>query len=137
MGLLTLLLPCPLAGMLVVLALPRTAVRAMRLVALVATGLTLVLGLELLRAFDPSQPGLQFQEQLAWIPQLDIFYHVGVDGLNIAMVLLTVLLGFLACMASWTIAERQKEYFVLYLLLEEGMLGTFLAMDLILFSVFS
>ena len=136
MGLLTLLLACPLAGMLLVLVLPRTAVRAIRLVALVATGLTLVLGFELLHAFDPSQPGLQFQERLAWIPQLRIFYHVGIDGLNLSMVLLTVLLGFLACMASWTIAERQKEYFVLYLLLEAGMLGTFLAMDLFLFYVF-
>jgi NADH-quinone oxidoreductase subunit M len=102
----------------------------------VATGLTLVLSLGLLAAFQPSLATIQFEERHLWIPQLNIFYHLGVDGLSLPLVVLTTLLGFLACLASWSITERLKEYFVLYLLLEIGMLGTFLALDLFLFYVF-
>ncbi|MDP3703322.1 MAG: NADH-quinone oxidoreductase subunit M [Candidatus Omnitrophota bacterium] len=127
---------CPLIGMLVILALPRTAVRAIRLVALCATGFALVVGLQLLNGFAPHATAIQFQERLSWIPQLNIFYHVGVDGISMPMILLTVFLGLLACAASWTITERHKEYFALYLLLELGMLGTFVALDLFLFYVF-
>ena len=133
---LSLLLACPLIGMLVILALPRTAVRAIRLVALCATGFALIVGLQVLNGFAPQATAIQFQERLSWIPQLNIFYHVGVDGINLPMILLTVLLGLLACAASWTITERHKEYFALYLLLELGMLGTFLSLDLFLFYVF-
>src|SRR3990167_2528800 len=133
---LSVLLACPLIGMLVILALPRTAVRAIRLVALCATGVALIVGLQLLNGFAPNTTAIQFQERLSWIPQLNIFYHVGVDGISLPMILLTVLLGLLACAASWTITERHKEYFALYLLLEAGMLGTFAALDLFLFYVF-
>jgi NADH-quinone oxidoreductase subunit M len=133
---LTVLLACPLIGMLLILALPKTAVRAIRLVALCATGLAMLISLQLLNGFDPQTVTVQFQERLSWIPQLHIFYHVGVDGVSLPMVLLTALLGFLACAASWTITERHKEYFALYLLLEVGMLGTFVALDLFLFYVF-
>ena len=133
---LSLLLACPLAGMLVILALPKTAVRAIRGVAFVATGMALIIGLQLLQGFQPHVTAIQFQEHVSWIPQLNIYYHLGVDGISMPMVLLTVLLGFLACLASTTIAERHKEYFALYLLLEVGMLGTFLSLDLFLFYVF-
>jgi len=130
------LLLIPLIGMLIVLALPKRADRAIQQVATLATALTLGWSVGLLTAFRPQPAAVQFEERLSWIPQLNIFYHVGVDGLSIPMVLLTALLGFLACLASWSIAERKKEYFVLYLLLEVGMLGTFVAMDLFLFYIF-
>ena len=133
---LTLLLACPLVGMLIVLALPKTAVQAIRLVALLATGAALLVTVELLNAFQPQLANVQFQERLSWIPQLNIFYHLGIDGINLPMIFLTSLLGFLACFASWSITERHKEYYALYLLLEVGMLGTFLALDLFLFYVF-
>ncbi|MBI4343352.1 MAG: NADH-quinone oxidoreductase subunit M [Candidatus Omnitrophica bacterium] len=130
------MLLCPLVGMLVVLALPKRATRLIRLVSLVATGAALVFSAGLLGAFQPGATGLQFIERLPWIPQLRIFYHVGVDGLSLPLVLLTTLLGFLACLASGSIHEREKEYYSLYLLLELGMLGTFVALDLFLFYVF-
>jgi NADH-quinone oxidoreductase subunit M len=133
---LTVLLACPLVGMLLVLALPRTAVRAIRLTALLATGAALLVSLELLNAFRPQVTGLQFIERVPWIPQLNITYFLGVDGISLPLVVLTGLLGFLACVASWSITERHKEYFALYLLLEVGMLGTFVALDLFLFYVF-
>jgi len=132
---LTGLLLIPLLGMLVILLLPKTSEGAIRTVATAATCVTLLLSLKLLTGFAPQQ-GLQFQELHAWIPQLNIAYHLGVDGLSVPMVLLTTLLAFLACLASYGIPERQKEYFILYLLLEVGMLGTFVALDLFLFYVF-
>ena len=133
---LTRVLLCPVVGMLLVLALPRTAVRAIRAVALLATGAAFVVSLKLLFAFRAAEPGLQFVEHLPWIQPLNVFYFLGVDGISLPMVLLTTLLSFLACLASCSISERHKEYFALYLLLEAGMLGTFLALDLVLFYVF-
>ena len=133
---LTLLLACPLVGMLLVLALPKTAIRAIRGVALLATGGALLVSLKMLLDFHPALASMQCQERLAWIPSLRVFYHLGVDGISVPMVLLTTILGFLACLASTSITERQKEYYALYLLLEVGMLGTFLALDLFLFYVF-
>jgi len=130
------LLGIPLLGLITVLLLPRTAVRAIRMVATGATAMTCAATVVLVTAFDPHTAAIQFQERLSWIPPLNIFYHLGVDGLSLSMVALTGLLAFLACLASWSIAERQKEYFVLYLLLEIGMLGTFMALDLFLFYIF-
>ncbi len=130
------LLLLPFLGFIGVLLMPKTSVRSIRRIATVITGLTLILGVSLAATFQPHLTTIQFEERLAWIPQLGVFYHVGVDGLSITMVLLTTLLAFLACLASWSIMERQKEYFALYLLLEVGMLGTFVALDLFLFYVF-
>ncbi len=130
------LLACPLIGLLVLCGVKRTAVTMIRLIALGATGLALMVSLLVLIDFQPALAGIQFQEHRAWIPQLQIFYHLGVDGLSLPMVVLTTLLSFLACVASFSITERHKEYFILYLLLEVGMLGTFLALDLFLFYVF-
>ena len=132
---LTLLLMIPLAGMLVILVLRKSSVQLIRIAALLATGMTFLACLQLLIYFEPAH-GLQFEEQAAWIPQLGVSYHVGIDGLSMPMVLLTTLLGFLACIASFSITERHKEYFSLYLLLEIGMLGTFVSLDLFLFYVF-
>ncbi|MBI2174039.1 MAG: NADH-quinone oxidoreductase subunit M [Candidatus Omnitrophica bacterium] len=134
--LLTSLLACPLLGMLFILVLPKSSVRWIRGVAVVATGAALLVGLKVLGQFQPALASMQFEERASWIPQLNISYYLGIDGLSLPMVLLTVLLGFLACLASFGITQRQKEYFALYLLLEVGMLGTFLALDLFLFYIF-
>jgi len=133
---LTLLLAIPMAGILILMVLPRRSIQAIRIVALSATALTLALGLFIMSQFSINATEIQFVQHLSWIPQLNIFYHVGIDGISLLMVILTTLLGFLACLASWSITERHKEYFILYLLLEIGMLGTFLALDLFLFYVF-
>ncbi len=129
------LLWTPLIGMLVVLCLPGSAVRAIRAVALMATLAALGLSVRALLQFSP-EGGLQWIEHAPWIPPLRVFYHLGIDGISLPMVLLTTLLSVLACLASWSITERHKEYFALYLLLETGMLGTFLSLDLFLFYIF-
>ncbi len=132
---LTWMLACPLVGMLAILCLPKRATALIRNLALLSTGFALILSLQLLGAFQP-QAGIQFQERLSWIPQLNIHYQLGLDGISLPMVLLTTLLSFLACIGSAGIRERQKEYYALYLLLEIGMLGTFVALDLFLFYIF-
>ncbi len=88
------------------------------------------------RRADLSNTGMQFQEKLSWIPQINVWYHLGVDGISIGLIFLTTLLGFLACLASYGINTREKEYFFFYLLLNTGMLGTFMALDLFLFYIF-
>jgi NADH-quinone oxidoreductase subunit M len=133
---LSLLLGCPIMGLLAILALPKTATRLIRSVALATTGMVLLITLQILGMFQSGLPGPQFLERAPWIPQINVFYMVGVDGISLPMVVLTALLGFLACLASASITERQKEYYVLYLLLEVGMLGTFVALDLFLFYIF-
>ncbi len=130
------LLLIPLLGLLLILAMPKTAASSIRKVAIAATALTFLLSVKVLLGFQPQLAAAQFEERLPWIPQLNIAYHLGVDGLSMPMVLLTTLLALLACIASWSIKERHKEYYILYLLLEVGMLGTFLSLDLFLFYIF-
>lgn len=132
---LTVLLSVPVVGILVLFLLPRNSIRAIRWVALATTVVAFIISLEILHQFAPGA-GIQFQQRLEWIPQMNIFYHVGLDGISMPMVLLTTILSLVACLASWSIAERHKEYFILYLLLELGLLGTFVALDLFLFYIF-
>ena len=126
----------PMCGAALVLLTPATNVRQLRAIATVATAGVLLMALQLLRLFQPGLAGLQLEQHAAWIPPISASYHIGVDGISLPLVLLTALLGFLACLASYGIKERQKEYFFLYLLLQTGLLGTFVALDLFLFYVF-
>ena len=71
-----------------------------------------------------------------WIPYFDIQYYLGLDGINLAMLLLSAFVGVLACLASWGIDRKIKAYFGLYLLLLSSLMGVFLALDLVLFYVF-
>lgn len=126
----------PLAGMLAILLTPKGQERGVRLTATAITAIVFGLSLLLLISFQTTTGAMQFQERVLWIPQLNVYYHLGVDGVSILMVFATGLLSFLACLASWGIKERVKEYFALYLLLVTGMMGTFLALDLFLFYIF-
>lgn len=80
---------------------------------------------------------MQFEESAAWIPSMGIRYHVGIDGISLFLVLLATFLTPIAILSSWnSINERVKEYHVFMLLLETGMIGVFVALDLFLFYVF-
>ncbi len=133
---LTSLIFLPLAGMILIMITPHNQHRFIRVVATAVTGLIFLVTVKLLFAFNLSSGNMQFAERVEWIPQLNVFYHLGIDGISLLMIFATGLLSFLACVASFGIKERVKEYFVLYLLLETGMLGTFLALDLFLFYIF-
>lgn len=126
----------PLVGMIVVLMLPRNQPALVRWTSVVATGIPLVLGIILFMNFDRANAGVQFVERVAWIPMFNIEYYMGIDGLSIPMVLLTVLLSFLCVFASWDITDAVKGYYAMFLFLEAGMLGVFCALDFFLFFVF-
>ncbi len=126
----------PLLGAIAVALTRRESVRAPRVVAAVFSAAALALSLVVLFGFRPGQPGVQFVEKAPWVPSLGVSYFLGVDGLNLPMVVLTALLTFLAVLASWRIELRPKEYFAILLLLETGVLGVFTALDLALFFLF-
>src|SRR3989339_719888 len=126
----------PILGILILFFIPKNKTALIRTTSGIVTFITLIVSLIIFANFNINDPGLQLQERLSWIPQVNINYHLGVDGLSYSMVFLTALLCFLACIASNSIKERIKEYYIFFLLLEAGMIGVFLALDLFLFYVF-
>ncbi len=126
----------PVAGILAILFAPKENKQLIRTIATAASAIVFLFAIWLRFHFVAGNPGIQFEEKALWIPQLNVFYYIGVDGISFPMIMLTALLSLLACVASYGIEERVKEYFVLYLLLETGMLGTFLSLDFFLFYVF-
>lgn len=126
----------PLAGALLILALPKKLSRSAFPLALCFTLLTGFLCLAALNSFDPSLSGFQLTEKNAWIPELGVSYHLGADTLSFPLVLLTALLFILACASSQSVRTKEKEYFFLILVLETGVMGSLLALDLFLFYVF-
>ena len=132
----TWLLAIPLLGALAVLAIPRARTGVIKNFAIGVMLIEFVLSLRLFWA-DYSTPGYRLVEQIAWVESLGISYKVGVDGLSLWLVLLTTALTPIALYASWgSITTNIKEYAFSFLLLELGMLGAFVALDLFLFYVF-
>src|SRR5574342_166546 len=135
-NLLTTMTFCPVAGMIVVLLLPSNRTNLIRWVSALFTVPPLLLAGWLYVNFDRVSPGLQFVEKIPWIPAYNINYFVGIDGISVSMVLLTALLSFLCIFASWGIDKGVKGYFALFLLLDAGMMGVFVALDFFLFYIF-
>jgi len=134
--LLTLILFSPVVVAGIVALLPGKEVKLIRWVALLGSLIPLALSLVLWFSFIPSLPGFQFQEQQVWYAAIGSSYHLGVDGISLTMVLLTTLLTPLSILASYSIQDRVKPYMALFLMLETGMLGVFMSLDLLLFFVF-
>ena len=136
-GVLSVLLWLPIAGVLVLLVLPRNRPGALRGTAFGVALLELVVACAAGAALDRAHAGtLQFVEQARWIPSIGVSYHLGADGLSLPLVILTALLMVLCVVYSWRVELRVKEYMIVLLLLEAGMVGVFLALDLFLFYVF-
>jgi NADH-quinone oxidoreductase subunit M len=102
---------------------------------LVPLGLSLLAWVRVSQA-GPSTTAFYLEETAIWYSAINASYHIGIDGISLTMVLLTTLLTPLAILASWSITERVKPYMILFLLLETGMLGVFMSVDLLLFFVF-
>jgi len=134
--LLTLILFTPVLSAAVIFLLPREQENLIRWAAFVLAFLPLAFSVVLWFSFDSSLSGFQFQEKYTWYAAINSSYHLGVDGISLTMVLLTTLLTPLAILASFSIKENIKAYMILFYLLEFGMLGVFLALDLLLFFVF-
>lgn len=132
----------PTVFALFLLFVPNRNEKLIKLGGVVGTAIPLVLSVPLYMGFDSSMVGLddassyQFVERFQWISTFNIEYYLGVDGISITLVLLSTLLFFVAMLVSWHIEKMVKAYTCLLLLLETGVLGTFIALDLFLFFVF-
>jgi NADH-quinone oxidoreductase subunit M len=135
-NLLTLILFIPTFLAILILFLPAEEGKLIRWVALLGSLAPLALSIILWISFDAGRPGFQFEERYVWYAAINSSYHLGVDGLSLTMVLLTTLLTPVSILASYTIEDRIKPYMILFLLLETGMLGVFMSLDLLLFFVF-
>ena len=132
----------PLLAIPFILILPKEREGWVKWIGLLATFVPLILGAYIFWSynrglegvFDPSS--FQFVERIPWIKTFNIEYFIGIDGLSVTMVLLTVLLCTICVLASFSIHNAKKGYFSLFLLLETGMLGVFCALDFVLFYVF-
>jgi NADH-quinone oxidoreductase subunit M len=129
----------PLVGVVLLLLTPKENKDTLRWIAVGVSAVTFLLSLVMLIQFAPGVPGMQLVVRAPWIHvgSWRIDYHLGVDGMSLLLVLLTTFLTPLAIFSSWTaIEERVKEYLIFFLLLEVGMVGVFLALDLFLFYIF-
>jgi NADH-quinone oxidoreductase subunit M len=133
---LTLVTFLPMGGAVALMAVNGANHRALRLAALGFSVLTFVFSLHLWWDFDPSTSDFQFRTDTEWIPLYGIAYRMGVDGISLFLVLLSTFLMPLVILASWNVTNRVKEYFAFMLMLETGLIGVFLALDLFLFYVF-
>ena len=130
----------PLLGAAFIIAIrgvPEVVARNARNVALLTSVATFLLSLGIWFNFDPGTADFQMQERGIWMPAFNIAYHMGVDGISMPFVLLSSLLIPICILASWnSITTRVKEYMVAFLVMETMLIGTFCALDLILFYLF-
>jgi NADH-quinone oxidoreductase subunit M len=126
----------PVAGAILIAFIPSLSNRVIKRIAAIFTLIPLGLALFLFCNFDKTAAGFQFVEKVEWIPALNAYYHLGVDGLSLPLVVLTAFLGFMVVLISWKINLRVREYFAWLLLLETSILGVFCSLDLLLFLIF-
>ncbi len=120
----------PITAGLLLLLLPGERKREIRWLALAAASLALGLSLWVYLAYDRQAGGYQFVEQVPWVRLLGISYHVGVDGMNLPLVLLTGVVMFTGVLISWNIEDRPREFFAFLFILATGVFGVFVALDL-------
>src|SRR6266704_2309626 len=136
MSILTLIICCPLVAAIMLSFVPRSFRVIMRAVALAATLLSALLALTMFLQFKAGAVGYQFEQQFSWVQSLGISYHVGVDGINVGLVLMAAIVAFAAACVSWEIKEREKEFYILLLVMAGGILGAFASLDLFFFYFF-
>jgi NADH-quinone oxidoreductase subunit M len=134
---LTLTIFLPLAAALVAAFMDGSRTKLIMGFGIAASCVVFVISLLILAGFDGSVADMQLVEEVSWIPKIGASYKVGVDGLSLLLVLLTTFLTPIALLSSWnSIKEKVKEYVISMLVLQTGMIGVFLALDLFLFYVF-
>jgi len=136
-NILTLLVVIPLFGLIPLFLFWRDA-RAAKQVAIITTAIEFAVSLVMLARFQVGEAEFQMTESAPWLPSLGIRYELGVDGISVLLVVMTTLLTLIsvAYSSGGAIKERVSEFMAAFLLLEVGMVGVFLALDLFLFYVF-
>ena len=134
---LSILIWLPIVGGALALALGQGRAQTARWLALTVAVATFALSLPLLTGFDYFTSGMQFIEQREWVPSYGIQYHLGADGISVALIVLTTLTTALVLIGAWTsIDKRVNQYVAAFLFLEGLMVGVFSAIDAMLFYVF-
>src|ERR1700747_1183773 len=129
----------PLVGAILLLFIPRERPALHRWLGNIFACLGLLVSLPLIWRFNTAidAPRFQFLTDHEWTPSTGARYTLGIDGLSFLMVMLTTILGAIAVLSSWSaIQKREKEYYILLLLLQTGMLGVFMSLDFVLFYIF-
>ena len=127
----------PIAGGVAVLALGERRVRAARWTALAVSAATFAISLLLWTGFDATTAAMQFVEHRPWIAAVNAWYHLGVDGIAMPLVLLTAFVTPLVVIAAWKVIDRKPaQYFAAFLIMEGLMIGVFSSLDALLFYVF-
>ena len=139
MSTLTYILGWPLLAAVVLAFVPRNYRFVMRLVALGATAISALLAIKMFLVFPSAEvnaDGYRFVQQIPWVESLGISYFVGVDGINVGLVLMGAIVAFAAACCSWEIKEREKEFYILLLVMSGGILAAFASLDLFFFYFF-
>ena len=133
MSILTYIFGCPLVAALALIFVPRNYRVIIRAIAILGTFISMVLAIKMFCHFVPGDPHYQFDQQIPWVASLGISYHVGVDGLNVGLILMGAIVAFAATLCSWEIQTREKEFYILLLIMSGGILGAFASLDLFFF----
>jgi len=136
MSILTYIAGWPLLAALALIVVPGNYRVIIRAIAVLATFISAVLAVKMFCAYGSAIPdgdGYRFVEQIPWVTSLGISYHVGVDGLNVGLILMGAIVAFAATLCSWEIQSREKEFYILLLVMTGGILGAFASLDLFFF----
>lgn len=139
MSTLTYIVGWPLLTALVLAFIPRNYRVVIRGIALLATLISALLALKMFLLFNSTPAGangFRFEQLSEWVPSVGIGYHVGVDGINVGLILMGAIVSFAATCVSWEIKSREKEFYILLLVMSGGILGAFVSLDLFLFYFF-
>ena len=126
----------PIIGVFLILSIDSKKQELIRVTSLLVSIVIFFISLPLYFNFDARAYEMQFVEKLPWIPSFGINYYVGIDGVSLFLILLTTFITPLSILASWHITKSIKEYMIAMLVLETGMIGVFISLDLFLFYVF-
>ena len=133
MSILTSIFITPLLIALVLAFVPRNYRVIIRALAILGTFISMLMAICMFCHFVPGKSGYQFEQQIPWVESLGISYHVGVDGLNVGLILMGAIVAFAATLCSWEIQTREKEFYILLLIMSGGILGAFASLDLLFF----
>ncbi len=135
-NLLSIIVAAPAVAGAILLAVPYTARSVIRWVSLAGASISLLGALQVARSYDRTVGGLQMGEDYTLVPALGIHLKMAVDGWGVALLLLTGLIIVTGVFASWTVSQRDKDFFLLLLVLVSGVFGVFVSQDLFVFFLF-
>src|SRR3989338_556988 len=120
----------PILGASLLLFVPKDKLAALKTISLASVSSSLFFAVSAFIRYDRGAAGYQFIDKFDWIPSLGISYHVGVDGINLVLLLMTAIISFVGVILSLSVKERLKEYLVFYLFLIAGCLGVLSSLNI-------